>query len=357
MKHRSGVFIFVSIVFYTGVVLLIFASPFSLFFRIIIISFTSGASSICIIFLTRKIYSTLSSENRLKSQLLDNLPGIVFHSRNDEFYTMEYVSKGIKDICGYYEDEILENKKISWEEIISPEYRAYVRTNYDKAQLKNERVQIEYKIINKNGKEKWVYEQGILVYDHIGDLIGIDGLIVDITKRKKIETELYRLSIFDHLTGIFNRRYIFERINTLIEESKRLDRNFCVGILDIDFFKRVNDEHGHTYGDYVLCEFATICKNNLRTYDLIGRYGGEEFIVILMNSDKTESLEVLKRIIESIKSHTFTYKGIGTQLTFSAGLSCVHEFPNSLTRDALINLADKRLYFAKENGRDKIIDQ
>lgn len=293
----------------------------------------------------------------MKSLLLDHLPGVVFHCRNDEFWTMKYVSKGIKELCGYNEKAILDNALISWEEIISPEYRAYVRTNYEKAQGKNEKVKIEYKIVTKNGSEKWVYEQGLFVYDKIGDLLGIDGLIVDITDRKKIEAELYRLSIFDHLTGLFNRRYIFERINTLLEESKRYERNFCIAILDIDFFKAVNDTHGHTYGDYILCEFATICKNNLRPYDLIGRYGGEEFIIILMNSGKAESCEVLQRIKDTIENHTFSYKGIGTKLAFSAGLSCVHEFSDNLTRDIIINSADKRLYYAKENGRNQIIDR
>jgi diguanylate cyclase (GGDEF)-like protein/PAS domain S-box-containing protein len=357
MKHKHGLSVILSIFLCTGGVLVVYSAPFSFPIRLAIIIVNTSSFCILTLFFTHKIYKHLEADDAIKSQLLDHLPGIVFHCKFDEHWTMEYVSHGIRELCGYKENEVIANFKISWENIISPEYRAYVRTSFEKALVKNEKVQIEYKIIDKKGAEKWVYEQGMFVYDHIGDLLGIDGLIVDITSRKKIESELYRLSIFDHLTGIYNRRYIFERISSLIEESKRYDRCFCVAILDIDFFKTVNDKHGHTYGDYVLCEFATICKNNLRPYDLIGRYGGEEFIVILMNSGRTESCEVLQRIKDTVQNHTFSYKGIGIQLAFSAGLSCVHEFPDTLTRDILINSADKRLYFAKENGRNKIIDQ
>jgi diguanylate cyclase (GGDEF)-like protein/PAS domain S-box-containing protein len=357
MKHKHGFSVILSTFVCTGAVLVAYSSPFSLPIRLALIFLTTSLICVIVLLLSHRINKQLAADDTIKSQLLDHLPGVVFHCKNDEHWTMEFVSHGIRELCGYKEKEVIANSAISWENIISPEYRAYVRTNYEKAQAKNDKVQIEYKIIDKKGNEKWVYEQGMFVYDRIGDLLGIDGLIVDITDRKKIESELYRLSIFDHLTGIFNRRYIFERINTLIEESKRYERCFCVAILDIDFFKTVNDRHGHTYGDYVLCEFATICKNNLRPYDLIGRYGGEEFIVILMNSGRAESCEVLQRIKDTVQNHTFTYKGVGTNLAFSAGLSCVHEFPGTLTRDILINSADKRLYFAKENGRNKIIDQ
>ncbi len=372
MKHTYTISIFFSILFSFFIILAAFslpppvtiqmikiltADPFVFSIRITILVCISFSTFIFIFYCNHKINEKLMADEKMKSLLLDHLPGIVFHCKNDEHWTMKFVSQGIKDLCGYTEDEVLQNKAVSWEEIISPEYRSYVRTSYEKAQIAREKVQIEYRINTKDGSEKWVYEQGMFVFNTAGDIKGIDGLIVDITERKKIEAELYRLSIYDHLTGIFNRRYIFERLNLLIEESKRSERNFCIAILDIDFFKRVNDTFGHTFGDYVLCEFATICKSNLRQYDLIGRYGGEEFIIILMNSGRTESSEVIQRIQETIQNHVFSYKGSESSIAFSAGLSCIQEFADTLTRDLLINTADKRLYRAKENGRNKIIDR
>ncbi len=370
MKHKYVVCIFLSIFFSFIILLFIFSfpsslgiikilslvsDPFSLILRISLLLLISCSTCLFILITSHRIHRELISSEKMKGLLLDHLPGIVFHCKNDEHWTMNYVSQGITELCGYTEDEVVGNRDISWENIISPEYRPYVRTNYEKAQIFNEKVQIEYKIIAKDGAEKWVYEQGIFVFGLNRQIKGIDGLIVDITERKKIEAELYRLSIFDHLTSLYNRRYIFERLAVLIEESKRYERNFCIAILDIDFFKNVNDTYGHVYGDYVLSEFASICKNNLRPYDLIGRYGGEEFIVILMNSGKTESCEVIQRIKETVQNHTFSYKGTSSKLAFSAGLSCVQEFADTLTRDILITTADRRLYCAKEQGRDRIV--
>lgn len=303
-----------------------------------------------------KINTELVGSEKMKSLLLSHLPGIVFRIKNDKDYTIEYVSHGIKSLTGYTEKQI-HNKEISWNNIICPEYRALVRSTYEKAAKNKEKITLEYSICTSEGQHKWVYEQGMFITNSSGKIVKFEGLIVDISERKKIETELYRLSIFDQLTGLYNRRYIFDRLNVLIEESNRKEKLFCIAILDLDFFKNINDTHGHPYGDYVLANFSNICKNNLRPYDLIGRYGGEEFIVILLNSGKRESSEVIQRIKDSVNTHTFSYMGISTSLTFSTGISCTAEFSSILTREKLINLADKRLYTAKDQGRNRIIDK
>ena len=180
--------------------------------------------------------------------------------------------------------------------------------------------------------------------------------IIDITNRVQHEQKLLEISNRDSLTGIYNRHCVYQRLEEIIQEYKRNDKLFSVGIIDIDNFKAVNDEYGHQVGDYVLVEFSKIISDNLRLYDIFGRYGGEEFIVIFNHSNKEKSNIVLERILHMIRNKTFVLGKIQIKLTFSAGISpCEDLNKDEISIDKLVEIADKRMYIAKKNGKNRII--
>ncbi len=170
--------------------------------------------------------------------------------------------------------------------------------------------------------------------------------------QKDIETknkELNQLAITDKLTNIYNRRKLEELIQNELDRNKRFNCTFGLAILDIDFFKKVNDTYGHQTGDQVLIEIAQTLTNNLRKTDFIGRYGGEEFIIICPESNIEGGSALMEVLRSKISQHDF--KSI-KNITASFGLTLSKEDD---TLDSIVKRADKALYKAKENGRNKVV--
>jgi polar amino acid transport system substrate-binding protein len=161
--------------------------------------------------------------------------------------------------------------------------------------------------------------------------------------------KLLELSITDHLTGLYNRTKLDEIIIREINISSRTSFPFSLIIIDIDFFKEINDNFGHLVGDQVLIEFSQLLKQNLREIDFLGRWGGEEFLVIIPFSKENDTLIITKRMKESIQKHVFP-KGI--QRTASFGIT---KYRNHDDLNSIIQRADEALYEAKEKGRNRII--
>jgi len=156
----------------------------------------------------------------------------------------------------------------------------------------------------------------------------------------------------DPLTNVLNRGAIFKCLKTEISRSERRQSPLGVGLLDIDYFKRVNDTHGHMVGDIVLCEVVHRIGSALRDYDTIGRYGGEEFLIIVPGVDESSVLEVFDRVKRSIcQTDITTGEEAKLRVTVSIGV-CV--YTKSIGIDNFISLADEALYTAKEEGRNCI---
>jgi len=189
-------------------------------------------------------------------------------------------------------------------------------------------------------------------------------LVREIEERRKVERALkesedkYRkLSIEDPLTGVFNRRYLFERGAKIIDRSLSGESDFCLGLLDIDSFKSINDEFSHQAGDYVLREFAKIVSECIRPNDFLARYGGEEFVILLLDCGLSKASAVMNRINQTVESYKFGFNDIDMQITVSGGISHSGEIDSPEILEGLIKLADKRLYAAKDSGRNRIIHQ
>ena len=169
----------------------------------------------------------------------------------------------------------------------------------------------------------------------------------------ELETALHRISdmaIRDELTGVHNRRYLMERI---AEESHRCTRNgstFCIGMIDIDLFKRINDTHGHLSGDDVLRSVASTASKTLRDIDFFGRFGGEEFVMVLTDTPIEDALITAERIRERIEQLVFPSIDQTLRVTISIGVA---EHDRKTDPALTLRRADEALYRAKESGRNK----
>lgn len=159
------------------------------------------------------------------------------------------------------------------------------------------------------------------------------------------------MSLTDGLTGLYNRRHFDSMVEREFLRSKRYDGDLSLAIVDIDFFKKINDQYGHLCGDYVLKEVAYMILDNFRKTDLVFRYGGEEFVVLLTETDINGSVVPLERLRKRIEEYPFKFNGEGLKLTISIGVA------DNLVESTqeLIDNADKALYEAKGGGRNRVI--
>ena len=162
--------------------------------------------------------------------------------------------------------------------------------------------------------------------------------------------ELHTISTTDPLTGIHNRRYFFAICQNLIDLSVREKCDISILMLDIDFFKKVNDTHGHHAGDYILTELTTAIKPLVRKSDVFARMGGEEFSILLYDASRPNALKIAQKICTIIENTRFNYKDISIPITLSIGVASMDSEHNTL--DQLLATADKNLYAAKHNGRN-----
>jgi len=178
-------------------------------------------------------------------------------------------------------------------------------------------------------------------------------LEAEITRRINAEEELKRLASLDSLTGIYNRRAFFELAENELARSLRYDSSITFLMMDIDHFKIVNDTFGHLVGDQVLIAFAQLCKNHLRSFDLLARYGGEEFITLLPGTNLSEGKAIAERIRILAEAMKFPFKKSTLSITLSIGVVELKEgHPVSLS--VLIEQADQALYQAKQLGRNQV---
>ncbi len=158
-----------------------------------------------------------------------------------------------------------------------------------------------------------------------------------------------KLALTDILTGINNRAYFMEALTQKIDESKRYGKNFSLCLLDIDFFKNVNDQYGHLAGDTVLKQFSRLLKREVRTSDIVARYGGEEFIIIFTEATLVSAMQICERIRIAVMSETFDIEGL--KITISGGVVAYH----GETEAMLLKRVDDLLYLAKREGRNRLV--
>lgn len=169
-----------------------------------------------------------------------------------------------------------------------------------------------------------------------------------------VNKRLRKLSITDGLTELFNHRHVHELLHEEFERSKRSGEAMAVVMMDLDKFKQVNDTYGHPTGDVILFETAEILRETAREIDMLGRYGGEEFVAILPGANEEAAAQFAERIRHAVSEHVYRDEEHEVRMTVSCGVA---SFPTESveTPDELVKQADQALYEAKESGRNRVV--
>jgi len=213
---------------------------------------------------------------------------------------------------------------------------------------------IQHRVVSKLKGVRYVHARGKVFRNADGKAIRLVGTAQDITERKTLENLLMRQAHHDYLTGLSNRGYFMEQGELELSRAIRYENPLSIFMIDIDFFKQVNDSHGHKVGDIVLKNLAEVCRQTLRDVDIVGRLGGEEFAILLPETDKDEAAEVAERLREAIATSKVPLSTGGLPLHFTVSIGVASLASKGDNLDVLLNMADKALYEAKNSGRNRV---
>jgi len=258
----------------------------------------------------------LLESERSKSVLMSNLPGMAYRCRYDRDWTMLYVSDGCFELTGYEPSMLLENRDVTFNELINQEYQEHLWKMWAEILDKKTKLKEEYRITKASGEQCWVYEQGQGIYDAGGNVIALEGLIVDITELKEREAEIRYLSDHDVMTGCYNRLF-FDKAKRLFDSRENLPISVLVG--DINGLKFVNQAFGEDEGDKIIVQTADILKSNLREHDILGRIGGDEFCILMPKTEQNEVVERFRAIRSAVQMHNENSDLEDRQIRFSMG--------------------------------------
>lgn len=293
----------------------------------------------------------ISQRIQTSNHFSESEKGLLFalHESSDGFWDWNIAdskvvfSDQLKRLLGYGPDE-MGNDLSTWKNNVHPDDTAMVLANLEEhLSGQRQRYEAEYRLRNRNGHYLWVKDRGkVCERDAQGTPLRVVGLVHDITHQKINEAELQTLASYDSLTGLLNRRVGMEQLKVLVTNSTTLS----IAFIDIDFFKQVNDVHGHATGDIVLKLIAQSMQKSIRPSDILCRWGGEEFILIADNTSFEQMLQLTETLRNNVKSDL---AASDYPITVSAGVT------SALDEDvpALLGRADLALYNAKTNGRDR----
>jgi len=201
------------------------------------------------------------------------------------------------------------------------------------------------------------FEPGELIA-RIKNLLTMKELQDELARKNKAmelaNKKLEQLSVTDELTGLWNRRYLWERLEEEITKTRRFNLTVSCLMIDIDDFKVINDTYGHTTGDTVLTKIARVLKSQCRAHDLLARFGGEEFLMVLHQTDLEGAGQLAQRLVKSVDHHPFTtHDQKILKATISIGVS-TYPSPNINDVNDLIKKADEALYQAKRKGKNRV---
>jgi diguanylate cyclase (GGDEF)-like protein/PAS domain S-box-containing protein len=262
-----------------------------------------------------------------------------------------YFSPQMKRMLGYGPDEMLPHLD-TWKENVHPEDMPHViQALQEHIQGKRERYEAVYRLKNRNGHYLWAHDLGtISQHNEKGEPIRITGMVKDITDYKLQEFRLMEIAAYDELTGLRNRRESMRIFDKQLEAAHRSEKDMSIAMFDLDFFKTINDQHGHLTGDFVLKSFANVLNKFLRKSDFIFRWGGEEFLLISVNTSLAEMKSVADKLRKKVENMTLSHNGQDIAITTSVGVAC---FPqHGKDQSELLLAADSALYKSKSNGRN-----
>lgn len=287
------------------------------------------------------------------SQIAESLPGIIysFVMRPDGSYSFPYISRKTEDFYGFL-PEVVDGNPDRIFEIIHPDDLEAVKASIATSLASLEQWTSDYRV-QVNGKTTWM--RGIAQPEREPDGAVIwHGMVINIDDQKFLEAELKKLSMTDELTGVYNRRYMLERLEGYAAEHGRYGGTFSLISIDIDYFKSVNDTYGHLVGDQVLRDFAALMSRRVRKTDILARTGGEEFLILMPQSSLASATHLAEDIRLALEQHRFQAPdGTEFRLTVSAGV--VNRPDDAVSVEDMLSICDQSLYRAKREGRNRIV--
>lgn len=211
---------------------------------------------------------------------------------------------------------------------------------------------VEYKIAVLAGDERW-FEGRTALMERNANGSKVVFIASEITERIQLYQQVQRLANQDPLTNCYNRRHFMTLAETELQRVLRYKRPLALIMFDIDHFKDFNDRYGHQTGDQLLCSLVGQCQKLLRTVDILGRYGGEEFVILMSETDESGALQAAERLRERIENLTIATSAGNLSVTISLGVAGIEKGGTSVqTVDMLVKYADQALYAAKNAGRN-----
>ncbi len=296
----------------------------------------------------RAAEAALTENERALTTLLGNLPGMAYRCRHDALWTLEYASEGCLPLTGYAPADLVENRTVSFLELIHPGDRARVQTELEEKLERNDRCTLEYQIICADATVKWVSERAQAVRNAAGTIIALEGIIDDITDRKRFEDRLSFLAQYDVLTGLPNRALFYDRLRQAVGRAKRDQTMAGLMFLDLDRFKQINDTLGHAAGDRVLKVVAERLKGFLREVDTIARLGGDEFTVIIEGVSAPEQMTAVAEKIRIALNEPVKLDSRDMSVSTSIGITLYPQDGEDI--EQLVKNADIAMYHAKQRG-------
>jgi len=310
----------------------------------------------------RRLHERRRSEARLRES--EARYRLLAENSHDVIWTIDlqsgrftYVSPSVQRLLGYTVAEVLAQPI---EESLTPESALRMReamqdklARFAAGERGNLTTVSEVEQRRRDGHV--VHTEVVTTYllDDAGKPVSILGVSRDVTERKKAERELDKLAQIDELTGLANRRHFMLLAEQELSRMVRYGGVLSVLMMDIDHFKQVNDTYGHHTGDLVLRELGRLCRETLRDVDSVGRIGGEEFAVMLPQTNGTRALEVAERLRQVIeRAEVPLERGLPLHFTLSIGVTTMSDVNANI--DSLLDQADKALYRAKRGGRNRV---
>lgn len=235
-----------------------------------------------------------------------------------------------------------------WAEGVHPEDLDRCFAIYTKNFDEREAFSMEYRLKNRFGEYRWILDIGRPYYDLDQSFLGYIGSCYDITQQKENEENLKILSITDPLTQVNNRLKLDSELELELSKAERYNIALTTILIDIDDFKKVNDTLGHLVGDSVLVQVACLLKDNIRLSDTLGRWGGEEFLIICPNTDQEAAKSISEKLRIDIENHKFSET---LSITCSFGVA---NFQKGDSSHKLLKRTDDALYLAKKTGKNQV---